>query len=1319
MARTLLCIADTAILAARECALGHPGRTYFRKMAVGLLDEASLVMNRDPKQDFHAESLFLRHKVADLDGEDRSVSMFYLERAQEVAPDDADVPPKPASIEDAAPARFSKQSLRAAMDAMKVKEVVTGAAARFAKGQTTELVSTLTPLLLPDEDQEETTDNLDVLCLTQSEKQNALTVLAAAAKTEGPSCVVIQIKALKMVYDLDVTKHHSTLRHIAEALESTDRAHTKQALEVVEAMGLAAIAASVFEEHYTESALQPGVKKNKASRHAAASLEASALLISAIQRASKPKDLELIELHEKLHDRLADCRCCCGDFRKGVFLKASLVQLANCRNRITKARDQRHATEPTKKRTTKVTIANRSNDTSDKVKRKKKVDADDDGEFRRRVRRQRSSISSIEDEDRTPQDKADRKLLDRLDKLIIQLCYCVYGFTLDHPTRNCREEHGACGTTLHISNEMEAANLWLAIQPYAMANKESIPSAVIEEIRKKISDPPKTEQATLLEKYLSAGSDDLASIANFGEITEQDRQLARELISKPTADQVIVARQGGSTPKNGPSAPPTPVVTASTPTAADRALRTVQSAEAKILSFASFYKTFFQFCADMDFAALETLLEDEQTDYVELHALLESVASSTPTAQRSAVAAKSGEVTKLYKFDVEYNPTRPQSWIALADHLDYVKDIVLNDAAKILAVGTFRASPMLTMLQLTQLAIRRALIAAEEALTMTHYPGHPETEWVRSQIFERLGQTAYELVQDAPPIYDSRKFALVKTSPAYASTLALCKQAFTKASEADTENWIYPHYLAKVAKKGGQSLSHVLETHAKALSMKPGCLEAIYQVTNIRLHMLLSIEVSGRKKMTPESQAITLCVLKQPFIPEDMQNSWIGAYRDCIEALLFINKNYPKFHKASYRLAWARLKKCPGELGHCQKALEYLSPLFKTPRTGTFKVFMTEIDDTNLGIKTPVVTVDGNIAYECGISESRRRFIANVRRTLRLYLTLLYTNEDMGTLAAVVSYITDYSKTATKTRLPIIANSQDVRFFAFGLLLRALAARLSVVGRRIQESLQKVQASMLAGKEGANTEAGTPQAASVESNKLDVYLEQAYNVWFDFAIPARGNMLSWEQNVDEAFTQLEVEESRTDEGPDLVKEPYKTAFSSASKFTKSSPEMNFEQYALECVTDLEAKSDLNTLAARLSLCQNRFREIEPEADAQVKESGMKRLKTLGNALKDAFIRCSAPTIELLAKGEIKLCAGGLENAEEETAKKDNDGVVDEAKEGTEAVNSPQKSTPTNFTEIVLVTARRLHVATKTESAARVYEFGVQRRNSLQASDRCD
>lgn len=65
---------------------------------------------------------------------------------------------------------------------------------------------------------------------------------------------------------------------------------------------------------------------------------------------------------------------------------------------------------------------------------------------------------------------------------------------------------------------------------------------------------------------------------------------------------------------------------------------------------------------------------------------------------------------------------------------------------------------------------------------------------------------------------------------------------------------------------------------------------------------------------------------------------------------------------------------------------------------------------------------------------------------------------------------------------------------------------------------------------------------------------------------------------------------------------------------------------------------------------------------------MNCLKIFGNALKDAFIRCFASTIEFLVKGEIKLCLGGLENVEEEILKKDNDVVVDEVKEGIEVVN---------------------------------------------------
>ena len=94
-ARVLLCLADSCILAARGCALGQPSRKLFREMAEDVLQSAAIEMDRDVTQDYQAESLFLYHKLAELDGEEPSVSAFYLERAQEVALDDADISSTP------------------------------------------------------------------------------------------------------------------------------------------------------------------------------------------------------------------------------------------------------------------------------------------------------------------------------------------------------------------------------------------------------------------------------------------------------------------------------------------------------------------------------------------------------------------------------------------------------------------------------------------------------------------------------------------------------------------------------------------------------------------------------------------------------------------------------------------------------------------------------------------------------------------------------------------------------------------------------------------------------------------------------------------------------------------------------------------------------------------------------------------------------------------------------------------------------------------------------------------------------------------------
>ena len=90
--------------------------------------------------------------------------------------------------------------------------------------------------------------------------------------------------------------------------------------------------------------------------------------------------------------------------------------------------------------------------------------------------------------------------------------------------------------------------------------------------------------------------------------------------------------------------------------------------------------------------------------------------------------------------------------------------------------------------------------------------------------------------------------------------------------------------------------------------------------------------------------------------------------------------------------------------------------------------------------ETPPVDANGDpkVVHECGISESRRRYIANVRRAARLTLSLLYMNEDVQTISSAISYMVT-GKVTSQKRVSVMAHSRDVRFFAIGLLTRATA----------------------------------------------------------------------------------------------------------------------------------------------------------------------------------------------------------------------------------------------------------------------------------------
>ena len=44
-----------------------------------------------------------------------------------------------------------------------------------------------------------------------------------------------------------------------------------------------------------------------------------------------PSPHAVLALHEHLHACLADCRCCCGSFQRGAFLRSSMPRLAAAR----------------------------------------------------------------------------------------------------------------------------------------------------------------------------------------------------------------------------------------------------------------------------------------------------------------------------------------------------------------------------------------------------------------------------------------------------------------------------------------------------------------------------------------------------------------------------------------------------------------------------------------------------------------------------------------------------------------------------------------------------------------------------------------------------------------------------------------------------------------------------------------------------------------------------------------------------------------------------------------------------------------------------
>jgi hypothetical protein len=426
----------------------------------------------------------------------------------------------------------------------------------------------------------------------------------------------------------------------------------------------------------------------------------------------------------------------------------------------------------------------------------------------------------------------------------------------------------------------------------------------------------------------------------------------------------------------------------------------------------------------------------------------------------------------LLKADLVHNPARFEGWLALADHVDAMKDLALNDAAKLVTVkdwnGSENSAEAHALVRRLQLALRRATCAAVACA--------PNEEDM-SQAYERQGLAAYEMVQATPPFHDGRRWKLVRDTQ-WRAALGLARDAFDGAARCAPNEWTYRCHGAKVARKIGEPCDELFDRLKATVDAAPGNLEAFYQMHASRVKFLIRLAEGKANGTMPqdERKRAMETIASHAFEPEtlgytatgggtakwramDPLSRWDALWADACAAIKAAAKLLPAYHKASYRLAWSRLR-YPGredartppdidtenDLGGWSDRTAWsvpsdpavagarlaLSPLFKSDNNAAaalkerdacfkhnehaprFNIWMWEIDDYNLSVGRGVgggkrgSYIGPNFRlHTVGVNESGRKFVAASRKATRLYLCLCFAAGDLGPLCAAPGYIGD------------------------------------------------------------------------------------------------------------------------------------------------------------------------------------------------------------------------------------------------------------------------------------------------------------------------
>eukprot|EP00899_Mesostigma_viride_P028459 jgi/Mesvir1/8799/Mv02703-RA.1 len=414
--------------------------------------------------------------------------------------------------------------------------------------------------------------------------------------------------------------------------------------------------------------------------------------------------------------------------------------------------------------------------------------------------------------------------------------------------------------------------------------------------------------------------------------------------------------------------------------------------------------------------------------------------------------------------DLCYHPFSYHSWLWLASAYDTAIDVILNDASKQLAPcdwagdGGVRAR---TLANYRRRCVRSGMMALRLA-----------SRDMYTDALERYTPVLYDGLTCEPPMFDFGKQSMRRRERGWDEMLEYSVRFVKEAMACSPTKWNHPYLLGKLMQKqrpcrtswDSQGITHlqaVLRTFIEAAKLAKDQLEPIYRLHATRLKALMS--------PTPLPLAALEVLFYYMFLGGKKMVSNPARLRemlfwDCVAAMNFCLSKRPHFHKARYRLALAF-----SQHGNVDAALTELSFFFRS--SNKFGIRFWEITDkdkrprpvkggkrkrgghhqkSNAAAATgPVDAAEASqeeppradgvlgdlVIRSIGLEESSRKFVCYLRKSLALFLSLLFVEGDVAQLEAMHAGLVANDKFKRSTR--------DIASLTLGAYLTSLVAALT------------------------------------------------------------------------------------------------------------------------------------------------------------------------------------------------------------------------------------------------------------------------------------